>query len=264
MYANYTAFIDRLIHDYEGGYGWNKKDTGGPTKYGITCYDLAEFRHEKMTSMAAWAPIVRAMTLDEAEQIYRLKYALPLYFDDLPSGVDVVGLDYGVNSGVARPVLVWRRLLNTPGGNKMDAALVKAVGKVDPWWLIDETCAERLKFMRSIRNGEAWKEFGRGWQKRVEDLRSYSKQLAAGGTRKPTAVPPPPNVIPGLPKATHAAKSASAPAVGGVVAVGTAGYAAGAPWWGIAAACGAVVAAGVVHELLHERAAAAANKVVHI
>jgi lysozyme family protein len=117
--------------------------------------------------------------------------------------------------------------------------------------------------MRSIRNGEAWKEFGRGWQKRVDDLRSYSKQLTAGGTRKPTAAPPP-NVIPGLPKATHAAKSASVPAVGGVAAVGAAGYAAGVPWWGIAAACGAVVTAGVVYELFHERAAAAANKVVHI
>jgi lysozyme family protein len=260
MYANYEAFIDRLIHDYEGGYGWNSKDTGGPTKYGITCYDLAEYRHETMTSMAKWAPIVRAMTLDEAEQIYRLKYALPLHFDDLPSGVDVVGLDYGVNSGVARPVLVWRRLLNKPGDNKMDLGLVNAAAKVDPWWLIDETCAERLRFMRSIRKGDAWVTFGKGWQKRVDDLRAYSKQLATG----PAIVRVTKPVVGPQAKAVHAAGSAGGATTGALVAAGAAGYAAGLPWWGIAAACAAVVTAGVAYELIHERAAAAANKVVHI
>lgn len=262
MYDNYTAFTDRLIHDYEGSYGWNTKDPGGPTKYGITCFDLAEYRHENMTSMARWAPVVRAMTLAEAEQIYRIKYAIPLRFDDLPSGVDVIGFDYGVNSGIARPVLVWRRLLNKPGSDEMDLELVKAADKVDPWWLIDETCAERLRFMRAIREGNAWKEFGRGWQRRVDDVRAYSKQLAAGGTHGPATATQP--MIGQQAKASHAAGSAGGVTTGGIVAAGTAGYAAGAPWWGIAAACGAVVAAGVAYEVLHERSAAAANKVVHI
>lgn len=261
MYANYEPFIDRLIHDYEGGYGWNKKDPGGPTKYGITCRDLAAFRHEKMTSMTKWAPIVQALTLDEAEQIYRLKYALPLHFDDLPSGVDVVGLDYGVNSGIARPVLVWRRLLNKPGDNTMDLALVNAVAKVDPWWLIDETCAERLRFMHAIRNGSAWVTFGRGWQRRVDDLRAYSKQLATGHAPAMTVVKP---VVGQQAKAVHTGGSANAAAVGGVATSITAGWAAGLPWWGIAAACASVVAAGVAYEVLHERSAAAANEVVHI
>ena len=48
----YLPFTARMINRYEGGYGWNRADPGGPTKYGITCYDLAEHRGLKMDSMA--------------------------------------------------------------------------------------------------------------------------------------------------------------------------------------------------------------------
>ena len=65
--ADYQPFVERMIQRYEGGYGWDAADPGGPTKYGITCYDLAEHRHQTVTSMAAWAPLVKAMTLDEAD-----------------------------------------------------------------------------------------------------------------------------------------------------------------------------------------------------
>ena len=75
MEENYSAFCSRMIKKYEGGYCWDKGDPGGPTKYGITCYDLAEHRGRKMSSMSTWAPIVRSMPLSEAEEIYAKKYA---------------------------------------------------------------------------------------------------------------------------------------------------------------------------------------------
>src|ERR1700731_2253082 len=98
MHSTYQVFVDRMIAKYEGGYGWDKGDPGGPTKYGITCYDLAEHRGKKMNSMSAWAPLVKAMTRVEADDIYFTKYARALRYDELPAGVDVVVLDYGVNS----------------------------------------------------------------------------------------------------------------------------------------------------------------------
>ena len=91
-----------MISRYEGGYCWDKEDPGGPTKYGITCYDLAEHRGKRMTSMAAWASIVRDMPLSEAEDIYEIKYARAVSFAALPAGVDCVMMDYGVNSGIGR------------------------------------------------------------------------------------------------------------------------------------------------------------------
>ena len=52
MQANYKTFITRVISRYEGDYCWDAGDSGGPTKFGITCYDLAEHMGRKMTSMA--------------------------------------------------------------------------------------------------------------------------------------------------------------------------------------------------------------------
>src|SRR5665213_1419957 len=106
MQADYDPFVGRMIQRYEGPYGWNKKDPGGPTKYGITCFDLAEHMGQKMDSMARWAPIVQAMTLATAEQIYSTKYAVAIGFNALPAGCDVVVMDYAVNSGVGRGKLI--------------------------------------------------------------------------------------------------------------------------------------------------------------
>src|ERR1035437_5483620 len=183
----YKAFVDRMIGKYEGGYGWNRKDTGGPTKFGITCFDLAEHRGQKMSSMATWAPIVQAMTLAEAETIYQTKYANAIRYNDLPAGPDVEMLDYGVNSGITRPIRVVRAILGVPGGPVMDQKLLDAIRKADPAKLISDISAERLHFMHSIRNGSAWDEFGGGWGARVSDLKLYALHLLSA----PGAVPEP-------------------------------------------------------------------------
>ena len=59
-----NRFIGRLIARYEGNYGWDPHDPGGPTNMGITCFDLADFMHEPMDSMARWAPIVRGYAIE--------------------------------------------------------------------------------------------------------------------------------------------------------------------------------------------------------
>ena len=263
MQVDYKPFVDRMINKYEGPYCWNSGDPGGPTKYGVTCFDLAEHRHEKMDSMTRWVPIVQAMPLSEAEDIYATKYATAVDFNDLPPGDDVVGMDYAVNSGIARPILVWRRLLNVPGPSKMDLTLLKAIEKTDPKWIVDQTCAERLRFMHAIRGGSAWAEFGRGWQARVDDLRVYGEHLVAGGTHE-TAPPPPDLSKVATPKAKHVPQTAGTKTAGGVVVAGGAAHAAGAPLWGVALAAGVVLAAGIAYEIWQEHKAAAANKLVHV
>jgi lysozyme family protein len=206
MRTNYIPFVDRMIDKYEGGYCWTPGDRGGPTKYGITCYDYAEFQGKKMHSMAAWAPLVKAMTRAEAEQIYKKKYAIYVRFDELPGGIDVWCMDYGVNSGRGRPVHVLRKLLNVSGGDRMDDNLLAAIKAADTSDLIDRLYRERLQFMKSIRGGKDWAEFKGGWQARCDDLRAYAKRLTKPANVIAT-VPPPeaPDLseVP-TPKATHA------------------------------------------------------------
>lgn len=262
MQADYQAFIDRLIQKYEGGYGWDKGDPGGPTKFGITCYDLAEHRGQTMSSMSAWAPLVKAMTLAEAEAIYQTKYATKLAFNQLKPGRDTVILDYGVNSGVARPLLVARRLLNVSGKNGvMDAALIAAINAANGEKFISDMCAERLRFMHAIKGGSSWARFGGGWQKRVDDVRAYSLHLE-GGTI--ALAPPAPDLSKiATPKAKNTPKSATGATAGGVVPATIGAHEAGLPWYGVAAVAAAVIVAGIAFEAYEAHKSAAANNLVH-
>jgi lysozyme family protein len=173
--ANYDTFIRRVISLYEGGYCFDAGDPGGPTKFGITCFDLAAHMGRKMQSMAAWAPIVRAMSLQTAEQIYVTKYAKRDRFDELESGSDCVILDYGINSGVLRPVWIAQRITGRHQTNVFDDGLVKAINDYSALRFIDRMCDERMTFLRGLA---IWPRFRGGWSTRVADLRRYCHNIA--------------------------------------------------------------------------------------
>jgi lysozyme family protein len=265
MHATYDAFLARMINKYEGGYGWDKGDPGGPTKYGITCYDLAEHRGQKMNSMAAWAPIVKSMTLAEAEAIYWTKYGKWLRYDDLPAGVDVVMLDYGVNSGRGRPVTVARTLLKQPGPPMVDDALIKRINQSGPTWFIKAMDTERLGFMHRIKNGAAWRQFGGGWGNRVNDLDLYALALAKKAPLPipvDTTVPP---VAKSSSKATHPEPSASkhvGTGLSGALSTALAGHIAGVPMSTILLLVVGAVLAGTAYYLYQRYAAAKVNAVI--
>jgi len=174
--VDYQPFVERMINRYEGGYGWDRNDGGGPTKYGITCYDLAQHRGERMDSMARWAAIVRAMTLSEADTIYREKYATACCFNELNSGCDCVVMDFGVNSGSSRSIKYAQRVVDVHQDGVLGPMTLAAINGYNPKDFINELCNARLGFLRGLR---IWGSFGRGWSSRVKDLRAYSLALIA-------------------------------------------------------------------------------------
>ena len=256
MQANYKPFVDRLIRRYEGPYGWDRRDPGGPTNFGVTCYDLAEHRGLVMNSMEEWAPIVQAMSLAEAEEIYQTKYARTLKFDELPAGVDCCIMDYGVNSGVARAILVARNLTNQAGGKMFDTGLLEAIKKQDPTTFINQMCRERLQFMQRLRT---WPTFHNGWTARVNDLDNYATALAVGAT-----VPAAPTELASRhPKAIH-----TPPATTGVTVtsalVGTIGAHLGGdvPLWAAACLGAGIIVAGILNDMMQQKYADQANNLV--
>lgn len=241
MQADYIPFVDRMIQKYEGPYGWNKKDPGGPTNFGITCFDLAEFEHDKMNSMAEWAPRVQAMSKTVAEQIYATKYATAINFNSLPAGVDVVVMDYAVNSGIGRGAMILREF--------------PTIINKDPVTAINAICDERLRFLHGLGT---WPEFGKGWNARVVDLRAYALHLAAGSTHETAPAAPDLSMV-ATPKGIHVGTKATTPTAGGVIAAGVAAHQGGLPIWGVALACAGVLGAGIAYEVMSEANAAHAN-----
>ena len=258
MQSTYVDFVNRLIHKYEGNYGWNKSDPGGPTNFGITCYDLAEYEHKKMNSMSAWAAPVKAMPLSVADAIYQVKYANAIHYADLPAGPDACIMDYGVNSGTSRPVRAARAILNIKGGGVMDQALLDAIKKANPEVFVAALCAERMHFLRGIRT---WGTFGGGWTSRVTDLKAYCLHLAKGGSvAAAPAATDLSHVV--MPKAIHVPRTAGTPTAGGAVAGGGAVAAAGFPWYYVVAGVLVPIVAGVIYEAYEANHASSANNTI--
>lgn len=151
-----------LMFGHEGGYSNNKSDPGGPTKYGITHRTLAA--HRGVSSVTAAQ--VKALTLKEAEEIYRRSYWTQSGGDLLPAGLDYAAFDFGVNSGPARAVKSLQKVVGVAqdgivGGQTL-AAVERYPGGLQA--VIRAYCDERMRFLRGLKT---WGSFGRGWAIRV-------------------------------------------------------------------------------------------------
>ena len=159
----------QLMFGHEGGYVNAKTDSGGPTKYGITHKTLAA--HRGVASVTAAQ--VKAMTLAEAEAIYRKSYWSQSGGDTLPVGLDYAAFDFGVNSGPARAVKTLQKVVGTTQDGKLGPATLAAVidypgGVVK---LIRDYCNARMSFLRSLTHpNTGFPVNGRGWTIRVTGI----------------------------------------------------------------------------------------------
>ncbi len=172
MRETLTTALD-LMFGHEGGYVNNPKDPGGATKYGITHKTLAAHRGVSSVSPAQ----VKALTKEEATEIYRRSYWVQSGGDLLPVGIDFMAFDYGVNSGPAQAVKSLQRVVGAGVDGSVGGETLAAVNayKGD---LIAAYAAERLRFMRTLKT---WPVFGRGWQHRVRGVEAQARQITEGG-----------------------------------------------------------------------------------
>lgn len=183
--STYDEALRRLLA-HEGGYTNHPSDPGGPTNFGITIHD-----YRKYVKPGATAADVKAMTVSEAKAIYRAKYWDAQRCDELPAGVDYAVFDYGVNSGIGRSGKVLRRVLKLADNTStVNGAVVAAANARDAKQLVSAICDERLRFLQSLKT---WSVFGKGWGRRVAEVRATALAMAAA---PPVAVsqPPPPIV----------------------------------------------------------------------
>lgn len=160
-----------LMFGHEGGYVNVKTDAGGPTKYGITHKTLAAHRGVPSVTAAQ----VKAMTIKEAETIYRQSYWGPSGGDVLPDGLDYAVFDMGVNSGPPNALKTLQRVLAKAGlyagkidgwlGEQTQKAVASYPGGVPA--LIRAYCDARMAFFRGIKGGQGFAANGRGWTIRV-------------------------------------------------------------------------------------------------
>lgn len=102
--------IEQIIDEEGSAYTDNPADSGGPTKYGITQAELAEWRGHPVT-----ADDVKALLKDEAAKIYRDRYYVKPGFDKVAALSPAIAYkltDAGVNCGVETVSMFLQRVLN--------------------------------------------------------------------------------------------------------------------------------------------------------
>ena len=179
--SSYDEALRRvLVH--EGGYSNHPSDPGGPTNWGITIHDARAYWKTEAT-----ADDVRSMPVEVAKDIYRSKYWDAMRCDDLPVGVDYAVFDYGVNSGIGRAVRVLQRLAGTNVDGEVGPDTIAATARTAAVKLINQICDERLAFLQGL---ETWGVFGKGWGRRVREVRVAALAMVDEISRDIGASPP--------------------------------------------------------------------------
>lgn len=180
-----------LILKHEGGYVNHPNDPGGPTNKGIT---LATFRRyiKPKGSIAD----LKALTEAQAVVVYKRQYWDAVNADLLPAGVDYAVADFAVNSGPARAAKYLQRVVGAAQDGRIGPATIAAVEKLPAANVINDLCDARLSFMKRIGGGKLWKTFGRGWSRRVRDVREQSLIWAAQTPPRGLPTPQPPDAPP--------------------------------------------------------------------
>lgn len=170
MKANYaSALASVLVH--EGGYSNHPRDPGGATMKGVTQRVYDDFRVNRRLPPRS----VKHIQPAEIEEIYRKQYWNAVKGDDLPAGVDYAVFDLAVNSGTNRAIRFLQRAAGVLEDGKLGPVTLAAVKAIPPKLLVDAICDERICFLKSL---STFSTFGKGWTRRVSDVRDHGKAMA--------------------------------------------------------------------------------------
>lgn len=180
MTTMFEAAIE-VVLAWEGGaaYTEDPADPGGATKWGIS---LAYLRRLDASATAA---DVKALTREQAEQIYWRDFWVPIKGDGLPPPLALFTFDSAVNLGVPRAA----RLLQQAVGSAPDGVIgPRTLGAAASVGGRPEALARALVEMATDRvqiyvTRPGFQRFGRGWTRRVFDVHGRAVSLAIkGGT----------------------------------------------------------------------------------
>ncbi len=159
MRENFQAALTHTLA-FEGGYSDHPSDPGGATNYGITKATLEAWRGRSVTKAQ-----VRALTVEEAGEIYRARYWATSACDSLPAGLDLAVFDCAVNQGATRAAQLLQQCLGITADGKIGPKTLAAVLKADADDLLLEFLSRRMNAYGLLRT--LFRTFGLGWSRRL-------------------------------------------------------------------------------------------------
>ncbi len=178
--SSYDEALARLLV-HEGGNDDDPRDPGGRTSRGILQREWDKWRQTR----PGLPTDVWEAPQDQVVAIYRQKYWDVLRCDDLPPGVDYAVFDYGVNSGIGRSAKVLQGIVGVDQDGEIGPLTLAAVANFSVKDLVGRICDERLSFLQGLKT---WPTFGRGWARRVAEVRAAALDMAAHAPTLPPSL----------------------------------------------------------------------------
>lgn len=172
MKENWVKSLELLLK-HEGGFVDDPHDRGSQTNMGIS---KKSYPNED----------IKNLTVERAGEFYKRDYWNPMKCDNLPSGIDFLIFDFGVNSGSITAIKTLQRALNRFGCNlvcdgfigKRTLAKAEELGRSIITDLLNE---RRIFYDKIIQNDPSQERFRRGWMNRVDNLAVEVKEFIKEG-----------------------------------------------------------------------------------
>ena len=171
MKVNFKSSLKHvLVH--EGGWADHPDDPGGPTMKGVTLLTYRRHFGEDKSK-----DDLRNISEAELEKIYRSGYWNKCHCDELPTGVDYAVFDAAVNSGPRRSAKWLQAAVGANQDRSIGNKTLSRVEEHNPIQITNVMCDRRLTFLQGL---STWSTFGKGWERRVEGVRTTAIAMAEG------------------------------------------------------------------------------------
>jgi lysozyme family protein len=161
-----------LLLSHEGGFVNHPKDPGGMTNLGVT-----KAVYDKYVGHESTEAEMRSLTPELVAPIYKNNYWDKAHCDDMPNGVDWAIFDWGVNSGMSRPVKALQRIIGVTADGGVGPYTLRAVGDKDSTELVEKMYEARQHFYENL---STFATFGKGWTRRNKETLEQALKLIKG------------------------------------------------------------------------------------
>jgi len=174
MNANFDFCFDRIIKS-EGGYVWDKDDAGGETNLGVTKQAWSEFLKRPIQDGE-----MKKLTVSDVKPFYKQIYWDSIKCDDLPSGLDYVVFDFGINAGTKKSAKFLQRVVGAVEDGSVGPATLQLVKTIEVPLLIKTFTELKENFYNSIvQNNPVQEKFFKGWMNRVASVQTTAESMVA-------------------------------------------------------------------------------------
>ena len=178
MKENWDQAFKQMLAS-EGGFTDDERDKGNQLpdgRKGSTMLGVTQFNWERHLGHEVTHDHMRRLTPADVEPLYKKKYWDVVRADELPSGIDYLVFDMGVNAGPGRSIKLLQTAVGVPADGGFGPMTMKAVLAADPVKLIQDFSDAKEDFYRGLND---FTTYGTGWLNRVAAVKQKASSMVA-------------------------------------------------------------------------------------